>query len=304
MSYTYLQEQGEESSAECYSDIPQFALLRSKNIPAKSCSKDSATESCHGSQSGTTSPPLTATRGEGESMSSAADSPAKTSAQPGKAPESPESEADSGERWQGSFAKFDHDSSLWRTHQCSLLGGWEPFSETWPRWGLMRDGACWERTMSAHLTSGTGSGLLPTPLTSDHRINEKQPSSLARKSPQLGAVVANLPTPTSRDWKGAYSEKSQKKKFRNLLPDAAKRLQYATPQASDNRDRGHLGSGAIQRRMKKGKQIMLSQSVSDQCGALNPPWVEWLMAWPIGWTDLKPLETGRWQAWRLSHGKS
>ena len=25
-------------------------------------------------------------------------------------------------------------------------------------------------------------------------------------------------------------------------------------------------------------------------GALNPPWVEWLMGWPIGWTDLKPLE--------------
>ena len=26
---------------------------------------------------------------------------------------------------------------------------------------------------------------------------------------------------------------------------------------------------------------------------LNPDWVEWLMGWPIGWTDLKPLETGK-----------
>jgi len=25
-------------------------------------------------------------------------------------------------------------------------------------------------------------------------------------------------------------------------------------------------------------------------GPLNPDWVEWLMGWPIGWTDLKPLE--------------
>jgi DNA (cytosine-5)-methyltransferase 1 len=25
-------------------------------------------------------------------------------------------------------------------------------------------------------------------------------------------------------------------------------------------------------------------------GALNPTWVEWLMGWPLGWTDLKPLE--------------
>jgi len=25
-------------------------------------------------------------------------------------------------------------------------------------------------------------------------------------------------------------------------------------------------------------------------GALSPPWVEWLMGWPCGWTDLKPLD--------------
>jgi hypothetical protein len=25
-------------------------------------------------------------------------------------------------------------------------------------------------------------------------------------------------------------------------------------------------------------------------GPLNPEWVEWLMGWPLGWTDLKPLE--------------
>jgi hypothetical protein len=25
-------------------------------------------------------------------------------------------------------------------------------------------------------------------------------------------------------------------------------------------------------------------------GKLNPTWVEWLMGWPLGWTDLKPLE--------------
>jgi hypothetical protein len=25
-------------------------------------------------------------------------------------------------------------------------------------------------------------------------------------------------------------------------------------------------------------------------GKLSPMWVEWLMGWPLGWTDLKPLE--------------
>ena len=66
---------------------------------------------------------------------------------------------------------------------------------------------------------------------------------------------------------------------------------WPTPQAADNRDRGNLGSGAVQKRMAKGKQIMLSQSVSQISGALNPEWVEWLMGFPIGWTDLKHSET-------------
>ncbi len=38
-------------------------------------------------------------------------------------------------------------------------------------------------------------------------------------------------------------------------------------------------------------------------GQLNPPWVEWLMGWPIGQTDLEPLETDRFRQWLDSHGK-
>jgi len=39
-------------------------------------------------------------------------------------------------------------------------------------------------------------------------------------------------------------------------------------------------------------------------GQLNPDWVEWLMGWPIGWTDLKPLETARFHEWRQQHSAS
>ena len=34
---------------------------------------------------------------------------------------------------------------------------------------------------------------------------------------------------------------------------------------------------------------------------LNPAWVEWLMGWPIGWTDLQELEMGRFQEWQQVH---
>jgi hypothetical protein len=37
-------------------------------------------------------------------------------------------------------------------------------------------------------------------------------------------------------------------------------------------------------------------------GSLNPDWVEWLMGWPIGWTDLKPLETDKFRQWWQQHG--
>jgi hypothetical protein len=39
-------------------------------------------------------------------------------------------------------------------------------------------------------------------------------------------------------------------------------------------------------------------------GQLNPTWVEWLMGWPLGWTDLKPLAMDKFQQWRCLHGKS
>ena len=37
-------------------------------------------------------------------------------------------------------------------------------------------------------------------------------------------------------------------------------------------------------------------------GKVNPDWNEWRMGWPIGWTDLKPLEMVKFQQWRHSHG--
>ena len=36
---------------------------------------------------------------------------------------------------------------------------------------------------------------------------------------------------------------------------------------------------------------------------IMPNFVEWLMGWPIGWTDLQPLETDKFRSWQQSHGK-
>lgn len=39
-------------------------------------------------------------------------------------------------------------------------------------------------------------------------------------------------------------------------------------------------------------------------GNPTPAIHEWLMGWPIGWTDLKPLETDKFQLWLRVHGAS
>jgi len=38
-------------------------------------------------------------------------------------------------------------------------------------------------------------------------------------------------------------------------------------------------------------------------GKVNPEWAEWLMGWPMGWTNvLQELEMDRFQLWRQQHG--
>ena len=69
---------------------------------------------------------------------------------------------------------------------------------------------------------------------------------------------------------------------------------WPTPQAQDAKNVNQTKS-AYQTLPK----TMLKREGS---GRLNPPWVEWLMGWPIGWTDLKPLETDRFQQWQQQHG--
>lgn len=45
-------------------------------------------------------------------------------------------------------------------------------------------------------------------------------------------------------------------------------------------------------------------SADGRDGRMNPDWIEWLMGWPQGWTDLKPLEMGRFQEWQQLHSAS
>jgi hypothetical protein len=176
-----------------------------------------------------------------------------------------------------SFGKWDHASRSWRTSQASLLTNTlEPYSGNWPRAGMTRSGTVFQLPPLAPLTRGTGSGFWPTPRREDGQSagahNGVPDTMTAATGEDLATVVArggtstpqNFPTPKARDGKGQ-----------------TQRGVHRQADGLPNLDRGD------------GKPLG---------GQLNPSWVEWLMGWPIGWTDLRPLETARFLLWSSAHG--
>lgn len=75
---------------------------------------------------------------------------------------------------------------------------------------------------------------------------------------------------------------------------------WPTPTA--NEDAAGTPKGNMQRMLGNHPDIRGSTPEEWKRGTLNPDWVEWLMGWPIGWTDLGALEMDRFQQWCDSHG--
>ena len=75
---------------------------------------------------------------------------------------------------------------------------------------------------------------------------------------------------------------------------------WPTPTVNDSKNNG---SPSQYRRTSNGKprDLQLNAVVG---GALNPTWVEWLMGWPLGWTDCGASATDRFREWCNAHGRS
>lgn len=200
------------------------------------------------------------------------DFPVRTSALQEKAQGSTEPEAECGGTWLGWLAKFDPASSSWKTAQLSLIGDSGESLATFPRSGMTRGGLLWELPMLAQTIKGTDFGFWPTPVASD---TSSRNTKYAQGGTPLSLAVKMWPTPTVC---GNYNRKGASKTSGDGLATAVR--MWPTPTATNGLDGGSHSRAAC---LKAGMDVPTS-------GQLNPPWVEWLMGWPIGWTDLKPLE--------------
>ena len=235
MSWLYSQALVEEYLGDISLDGEQSVPLSGNLTQQAYLSQDKMTDFSRLSRFGMTYKPLTENLGEELLTLYREDFLVQTSASQEKEQELTENDQECGEKWHGSFTKYDQNMSLWKTHQCSLLGGLDEFLETWPQWGLMRNGECWEQMTLVQTMKEKESGLLQ---------------------------------------------------------------KYPTPSASDG-TRGTMPNWVPIRPSGHPAQYPLNQALRDLTGIIgkpNPIFVEWLMGWPMQWTDLKPLETDKYHS--------
>jgi hypothetical protein len=286
MSYIFLLDLGEESSADSFSAIPASVLLSGMPTRGAFYSLDSGMGHYRGSQSGMMSRRLTARRGAGAWMLLRAASRVRTYRRLGRAQALTGNDRECGGTWPASLARYDRDSRSWKTVQCSLLGGSASYSEIWPRWGTMRNGVCWELPTPERRTDGSESGFLPWIGTPTASISIRSDEFAKNRHPTPAEFVRMWPTPVADgDRRTNYAQGGTSLGF-------AVRM-WPTPTAQDAKNNG--APSQMERNTKP-----LNAEVG---GALNPTWVEWLMGWPLGWTDCAVSATDKYRRWRRLHGK-
>ena len=90
------------------------------------------------------------------------------------------------------------DTCFWRTLQQSFLTDSEPFSQTWPRWGMTAGGFAYEHPMSGLRITGTDGFCWPTP----HANCSPGAGAHGDGGLNLQTAVTMWPTPCQRDYKG------------------------------------------------------------------------------------------------------
>lgn len=304
MSWLFSRALVAEYSVESCSGGEPSALLSANPMPQAFLPPDRMTVFSRPSRFGMTFAPLTDGLGEELLTWFLAAFRAKTFRQPAREQELTANDPACGGRWRELSVRYDRDSCSWRTHRSLWDEDLSACSLTLPKWGSMRDGVLSELLTLERPTAANDAGLWPTPNVpnggrSCAHVTEWSESGKTAyhngKKVQVGPEHAARywPTPIATEWKngcGKTGNRAPEKAAKaGLKLGEAVRI-WATPTVCGNYNRA--GASA-----KSGDGL-----ATQAGGSLNPTWVEWLMGWPLGWTDLKPLATDRCRNVQQRHG--
>ena len=131
--------------------------------------------------------------------------------------------------------------------------------------------------------------MWPTPTRMDYAkelMRSTQQKAGSRRSLDLPSAVRLWPTPRANECKDTLQSVPPSRLKDpgkcNLTQAIAMELMFATPCARDYR------TGQRKRYDNPGRANNLNDQIGGQ---LNPTWVEWLMGFPPGWTDLNASGT-------------
>ena len=314
MSWLFSQALVEEfSEVNCLDGAPS---VQSSGCPTQVayCVPDKMMAFSKASRSGMTYKPFPENRGEELLTLYLAGFHAKTSQLPAKEPVSMENDPPCGAIWQGSLMKYDLNTSSWKTVQCSLVEDSTRSLVTLPKSGMTLDGQLWVLPMLERRIKGTGSGWWRTPDTGaggtsgllkqgiTHRPNG-QPIQVRLvnqvNNPHLWAtptVMDHLPARQEEALRRQYDKNRAGRTSHSTLREQVvyppPKVMWPTPAATDYKGSGKTGTlrDRLDYATERGATKTRVYGEPATTGQLNPNWVEWLMGWPVGWSDLKQLE--------------
>jgi DNA (cytosine-5)-methyltransferase 1 len=327
MSWLFSQVLVVEYLGENYLDGEQSVPLSGNNTQLAYCLPDKMTDYFKVSRFGMMFKPLTEQLGQELLMSYQAAFRAKTFPQQEKGQELTENGQECGKKWHGLFARYDPNTHLLKTVQCSLLEDLEQSLQIWPKWGSMQNGECFQQPMLVQTTLEKECGLLEKVPNNMDFFHTPNTTGLDGGSNSRKALKKRLtfPTPTFQsagtgpmlNTLVTKNGNHPKQGERLYNPKTGKHIQitlnravnlWPTPDANCGM-RGTQQTWLPIRPSGHPAQYSINQAVRDSDitvtgGKLNPTWVEWLMGWPLGWTDLKPLEMDKFHFVQQQHGTS
>jgi hypothetical protein len=293
MSWLFSQALVEEYLPPNCLDGEQSVQLNGKPTQQAYCAPDKMTVFSRLSRFGMTYKPLMQHHGEELLKSYLAAFHVPTSASQEEAQDSMESTPPCGITWRGWLAKFDPDMYLWKTAQCSFIEDSDESLAIFPASGMTRGGLLWELPTLVQTTKEEESGLWRTPDTGAGGTSGLLKQGKTRR--QNGQPIQMWPTPRSCSAMAATitPESAWNEKRNPNLETIVGQRMFPTLTAHNSKE-GNYPS----------EQNRNTPTLATHAGGqLNPMWVEWLMGWPIGWTDLKPLGTDKSLYARQPHGE-